>query len=344
VADAAMVTEENLRLLGDNPFVTRLPFSYNEASRVVRQAVSQGSWEKAGTLNETPSTPKRPVAHYSITEKTVTVYGREYRAVVVHSTAHDKRRLKRINREIQKSQKTLQKLIAEESKREYFCRPDAEAAAYCLQQSDTDLHRITICLTEKLLYARGRPPKNAPRKVSSVRYFLAAQVEEKTEQIQCRCEEAGCFVLLTNVPFQGEKSRSGVELLRAYKDQYGIERNYSFLKDPLIVNDLFLKKPERVEVLGAILLIALLIWNLIEYVLRQHVDKENVDLPGWDNKPTRRPTAFMMSTKFFGVQVIKVGPNYHLLNPLTDVQKLYLEALDMSEQDLLFPLREIGCN
>ena len=69
------------------------------------------------------------------------------------------------------------------------------------------------------------------------------------------------------------------------------------------------------EVLGAILLIALLIWNLIEHVLRQHVDKENVDLPGWDNKPTRRPTAFMMSTKFLGVQVIKVGPNYYLLNP-----------------------------
>lgn len=34
----------------------------------------------------------------------------------------------------------------------------------------------------------------------------------------------------------------------------GIERNISFLKDPLIVNDLFLKKPERIEVLGAILL------------------------------------------------------------------------------------------
>jgi len=344
VADAAMVTEENLRLLGDNPFVTRLPFSYSEASRVVKEAVAQGRWEETGTLNETPGTPKRPVAHYSITEKIVTLYEREYRAVVVHSTAHDKRRLKRIDREIQKSVKALHKLIVEESKRKYFCRPDAEAAACRLQQSDTDLHQITTCLNEKLLYARGRPSKNAPRKVSAVHYFLAAQIEEKAEQIQCRREEAGCFVLLTNVPRQGDKSRSGAELLRLYKDQYGIERNYSFLKDPLIVNDLFLKKPERVEVLGAILLIALLIWNLIEHVLRQHVDKGNVDLPGWDNKPTRRPTAFMMSTKFLGLQVIKVHSSYHLLKPLTNEQKLYLEALDISEQDLLFPLREIGCN
>jgi transposase len=48
-------------------------------------------------------------------------------------------------------------------------------------------------------------------------------------------------------------------LLRTYKAQDGIERNFSFLKDPLIVNDLFLKKPERIEALGMILLLSLLI-------------------------------------------------------------------------------------
>ena len=38
--------------------------------------------------------------------------------------------------------------------------------------------------------------------------------------------------------------------LRAYKEQHGIEQNFGFLKDPLIVNSLFLKKPERIEALG----------------------------------------------------------------------------------------------
>lgn len=69
-------------------------------------------------------------------------------------------------------------------------------------------------------------------------------------------------------------------------EQYGIERNFSFLKDPLIVNDMFLKKPVRIEVLGVILLMALLIWDLIEHVLRQHVLENDVGLPGWDNKKT----------------------------------------------------------
>ena len=69
----------------------------------------------------------------------------------------------------------------------------------------------------------------------------------------------------------------------------------------------FLKKPERIEVLGAILLMVLLIWNLIEHVLRQHVLENDAELPGRDNKKTRRPTAFMMNTMFAGLQIVRFG-------------------------------------
>lgn len=335
VADSAMVTEDNLHMIDGNRFLTRLPFSYNEASRVVTEAIAQGDWEPIGTINETPSPSKRPPAFYRIAEKTVTLYDQEYRAVVVHSTAHDERRLKRIDRQIRQSENTLNKLVAAQTKREYFCRPDAEAAAALLRGSDTELHRIEISIGEKVRYARGRPPKNGPRKVASVRYVLDAIVVEKTEQIKLKREEAGCFVLLTNVPLDGKTGRTGGELLRAYKEQHGIERNYSFLKDPLIVNDLFLKKPERIEVLGAVMLMALLIWNLIEHVLRQHVAERDVDLPGWDNKPSRRPTAFMMSIKFQGLQIVRIASVSRLATPLTGVQLRYLEALGLSESDLL---------
>jgi transposase len=127
-------------------------------------------------------------------------------------------------------------------------------------------------------------------------------------------------------------------LLRAYKEQHGIERNFSFLKDPLIVNDLFLKKPGRIETLGAIILIALLVWNLIEHVLRQYVIIHDVNLPGWDNKKTRRPTSFMMSTKFMGIQIIRIGCARRLARPLSDVQFMYLKAMGLTEQSLIMPL------
>jgi hypothetical protein len=41
-----MVTEDNLAKIGDNLFLTRLPFSYNETSRVVSEAVTEDTWEE----------------------------------------------------------------------------------------------------------------------------------------------------------------------------------------------------------------------------------------------------------------------------------------------------------
>jgi len=335
VADSAMVTRDNLTTVGDNLFLTRLPFSYNEAGRVVSEAVEQNIWKEVGVLNKTPATARRPAALYSISEKTVTLYEKEYRAVVVHSTAHDKRRLKRLERQIKKSTSTLSELIAKETKLEFFCRPDADAAASRLQQYDTGLHRITVDVEEKIYYARGRPPKNGKRKVSRIRYILNACIEEKSERVKQKQEESGCFVLLTNVPQEGGMAETGAGLLQVYKEQYGIEKNFSFLKDPLIVNDIFLKKPERIEVLGAILLISLMVWNLIEHTLRQYIKECEVTLPGWDKKQTTRPTAFMMSTKFMGLQVVRVSGMCRLAAPLTDGQKRYLNALNLSEADLL---------
>ncbi len=338
IADSAMVTEDNLKEIGDNLFVTRLPFTYAETNRVVSEAVAHGDWRHIGALNETLSTDKRPSALYSITEKTVSLYGLEYRAIVVYSSAHDRRRLKRIDRQIRKSENMLDKLIAKQSKQEYYCRADAQAAASNLSKNDTELHRIDVSISEKNRYKRGRPPADGTRKVDSVRYILDIKTVEKTEQIQRIKEESGCFVLLSNVESEGETAKTGEELLRAYKEQNGIERNFSFLKDPLIVNDLFLKKPGRIETLGAIILIALLVWNLIEHVLRQYVIIHDVNLPGWDNKKTRRPTSFMMSTKFMGIQIIRIGCARRLARPLSDVQFMYLKAMGLTEQSLLMPL------
>ncbi len=342
VADAAMVTEDNLATIGENLFLTRLPFSYNEANRVVSEAIDENNWEEVGALNETPTAIKRPPARYRITEKTVVLYQKQYRAVVVHSSAHDKRRTNRIDREIKASKKCVSKLISQEIKQEFYCRADAESAASRLRQSETELHRVSVSVEEKINYARGRPPKNGTRKVTSVRYVLKAQAEEKAKDIEKKRDEAGCFVLLTNVPRQGDMAETGGELLHAYKEQHGIERNFSFLKDPLIVNELFLKKPERIEVLGAILLMALLIWNLIEHCLRQHIRENSVALQGWDKKPTRRPTTFMMSTKFIGLIIIKMAGLRKLATPLTAVQGQYLTALNLSKQNLLNNHRPIN--
>jgi transposase len=329
VADAALVTEDNLATLGDTLFITRFPATYNECGRLIAEAVAHNAWEEVGVLAHTKPTRHRPVTSYKAYEGHVTLYGTPYRAVVVHSSAQDKRRQQRLARDIQASASTVQTTARTAEQQEYFCRADAEAAAAQLRAVHAAYHRIDVTVEERPVYGRGRPSPHKPRPIKAMRYRLKTTISSETERMAQMEEEAGCFVLLTNVPPTGPLAHSARDLLAVYKEQHGTEQNYGFLKDPVIVNSLFLKKPERIEALGLVLLLALLLWRLMERAMRTYVDSTSTPLPGWDKKVTERPTAFMMMTKFAGVIVVKLGPHRQLARPLSVVQQHYLTALDV---------------
>ena len=44
--------------------------------------------------------------------------------------------------------------------------------------------------------------------------------------------------------------------------------NFAFLKDPLVVNDVFLKTPRRIEAMGLVPVLSLLLWCLMERIFR----------------------------------------------------------------------------
>jgi transposase len=329
IADAALVTEDNLAALGDTLFITRLPATYSECGRVIAEAVARNQWEAVGVLAQTPPTQHRPGTCYKVAEDVVTLYGKTYRAVVVHSSHHDQRRQKRLEREVQASSTTLAATVRATAKQEYFCRADAEAAAEQLRALQSAYHRVEVVIEERPQYGPGRPSPKHPRMIKALRYGLQVTLHERAEVVARKRQEAGCFVLLTNVPTAGEMAHRAGEVLRAYKEQHGVEQNFAFLKDPIIVNSLFLKKPERIEALGLVLLLALLLWRLVERTLRGHVETTGNPLLGWDKKTTQKPTAFMMMTKFAAVMVLKVGGQRQLAQPLSAVQQAYLNALDV---------------
>jgi transposase len=337
VADAALVTEDNLAALGDTLFITRLPATYNECGRLIAEAVAQHTWAEVGVLTHTKPTKHRPATSYKAYEGQVTLYGTPYRAVVVHSSAQDKRRQQRLVRAIQASHSTIQTSARTAEQQEYFCRADADAAAAKLRAVHAAYHRVDVTVEERPVYGRGRPSTQKPRPITAMRYRLKTSISTQTEPIARMEEEAGCFVLLTNVPTAGDLAHSARDILTVYKDQHGTEQNYGFLKDPVIVNSLFLKKPERIEALGFVLLLALLLWRVMERAMRMYVDSRSTALPGWDKKATERPTSFMMVTKFAGVIVLKLGPHRQLARPLSVVQQQYLTALDVPSACFTLP-------
>jgi transposase len=106
VADAAMVTEKNLNAVGPNRFITRLPATYAECARAIAEAVDSAAWTDIGPLAENAAVKSRPCAEYKAFETSVVLYAKTYRAVVVHSSSHDKRRQKKLDKAIAKAAKS----------------------------------------------------------------------------------------------------------------------------------------------------------------------------------------------------------------------------------------------
>jgi transposase len=339
MADAALVTEDNLAALEDTLFITRLPATYNACERVIAAAVARNQWEEVGVLAQTPPTKHRPGTFYKVAESSVTLYGKPYRAVVVHSSSQDQRRQKALARERQASSTALEATVREAAHQEYFCRADAKAAAAKLRAQQSAYHRVEVMVEEYPKYGPGRPSQKQPRGVKALRYGLKVTLHEQAEVIARTVPELGCFVLLTNVPTEGEMAHKAGEVLRVYKEQHGVEQNVACLKDPVIVNSLFPKKPERIEALGLVLFLALLLWRLVERALRLHVETTGSTLMGWDKKETQKPTAFMMMTKFAAVIVVKVGAYRQLAQPFSAVQQSYLSALGVSTSYFTLPPR-----
>jgi len=327
IADAALVTEDNLTALGATLFITRLPATYSECGRGIAEAVARNQWEEVGVLAQTPPPRHRAGPFYKVAESRVTLNGKTYRAVVVHSSSQDERRHKRLERELQESYATLEATVRALTQQTYFCRADAEAVAQKLCALPSAYHQVEVVVEECPQYGPGRPRRHKPRPIKALSYRLRPTLRAQAEVILRKRQEVACFVLLTNVPRQGEMAHSAREVLHASKNQQGVEQNCAFLQAPLMVNSLFLKKPERIEALGLVLLLALLLWRLIERALRVHVETTGSPLEGWDKKATQKPTACMMMTKFAAVMVLKVGGQRQLAQPLSSVQPSYLNAL-----------------
>jgi len=332
VADSALVTPKNLELMSHEEngcrFVTKLPESYGACIQAIERAVVANTWEVLGTLSQQPATPKRKPAFYRGFETTVTLYGRVYRALVVHSDALDKRKTKKLAKAIDRDLADLTKVKLEQEKISYACLPDAQAAVERLPHGK--LHRLVAEVHKKVRYARGRPKADGTRKIAATTYHLSVEIRPDEAAVQHAQLKSGCFVLLSNTVQEGPEAVGSRDLLFAYKDQGYVERNFGFLKDAAIVNSLFLKSPERIEALGLILVLSLLVWRLIERTMRLSLKQTDSTITGWDKKQTSRPTSFMMTTYFQAVPVIRTAQGRMLGNPLNPIQLGYLVILGLS--------------
>jgi transposase len=332
VADSALVTPTNLELMNDEKkgcrFVTRLPETYSECIEAIERAVAANAWDVLGILSRQAPTKKRKPAFYRAFETTVTLYGRIYRAVVVHSDALDKRKTKKLDKAIKEDLTELVKIKAAQQKICYACLPDAQAAIERLPKGK--FHGLLAEVSQKVRYTKGRPKADGTQKIAGTTYSLTLEIQRDEAAIARAQQKAGCFVLISNTLRDESGAEDSRQLLFTYKDQGYVERNFGFLKDDAIVNSLFLKSPERIEALGLVLVLSLLVWRLMERTMRLSLKQTGSTIMGWDKRQTSRPTSFMMTTYFLAVLVLQTPKGRMLGRPLNPIQLNYLAILQLS--------------
>ncbi|MBD2847985.1 hypothetical protein IDH44_22545 [Paenibacillus sp. IB182496] len=167
-------------------------------------------------------------------------------------------------------------------------------------------------------------------------YVLEAAITPDEARFQKARRRASRFVLATTLPseWRGE-TMDGAALLGLYKGQIHIEMNFSFLKDPVYTDEIYLKKAEHVKVLGYLFLLALTVYRVFQRRIRQHITEQN-PMHGSGGRILRKPTAaaIFQIFKYRKVVVFRMPDGTRtrqFARPLTKEEKRVLASLGLNE-------------
>ena len=320
VADSAAVTKGNLDLIAAKGirFISRLPATFAQEQEVKDRAWSDGGWIDAGVLTENP---KRDSAFYRYKEYVVDIAAqtavRPYRLIVVHSSSLDKRKAKTLEKNLLKQREELEAQLEQLSKVEFACEPDARAALERVRSENRDaLYTIAgdVQAEEAILKRRrpGRPRKDEPLPTKTIFRARASVGDLKEREYAELRLRASCFVLITNM--LDEEEHPAEKVLRDYKEQTAVELQFKAIKEPEFVGAMFVKKPERLEALAYVVLLAAMVRAIIERRARRYAEIENEELPIPGKRMTERPTARMILDSFDAVVVVILPDGSRMLS------------------------------
>ncbi len=111
---------------------------------------------------------------------------------------------------------------------------------------------------------------------------------------------------------------SSEEMLREYKAQQSYERGFRFLKDPLFLADsVFLKTPQRIETMGMLMGLCLLVYSIGQRKLRNELQSRGEMIKNQLGKLINRPTMRWIFQELQGIHVVVINGEKMVSN-LTD--------------------------
>jgi len=211
----------------------------------------------------------------SFYETTSNYGGISQKWVVVHSRDMQNRKELTFERNLDKldlkTQKSLKKLKAIE----FACKPDAKQAAeqWIAANPRYSFQGFNISTSSRKANAkRGRPKIDEDLRTI---YTIATEVTRNEERIRSEKEKLGRFILATN-----DRSLDPESILDFYKQQIHVERMFRFLKDRSFrISEVYLKMPERIEALSMVMVLTLMMYSILEWMIRKHMKEQGIFIP-----------------------------------------------------------------
>jgi transposase len=302
VADSALYTESNIKLMSSLKWLTRVPLTIKSAKNLV---MSLAELEFV----------KSEKAEYSYAENKITYGDIEQRWLVVQSQDRKKSDLKKLSKRIEKALTNTQTKLKNLSQEKFACAADARKELTKISK-EFKYHQV-----ENIEVIEKNP--NIKEENQSKYYQILATVAENKDAIEQEISSAGRFIIATNV--LSEKELSKEKMLSEYKAQQSCERGFSFLKNPLFLADsIFLKSPERIEALAMIMGLCLLVYTLAQREIRAALKSLNYTVKNQLGKAINNPTMRWIFQCFQSVHIVTFQQKTDFYNLTSEMKYILL--------------------
>ncbi|MGK7947714.1 MAG: IS1634 family transposase [Xenococcaceae cyanobacterium] len=327
VADSALYTADNLLVIKDLKWITRIPLSIKAAQFYVRETPDSEfiKTDREGyQAVEKAHRPRRGLPSNGgflgvRTEQAESNYGGiKQKWIIIESEARKESDLKQLSKKILKDEEKANSLLSSLFQKKYENRTEIKAVFEC-EQKKLKYHDLVL---KDVAKTTDKKSKKIVDKATIV-------LEKKSDKIESEKKKAGRFILATNVL----KNLSSSQILTAYKGQQSCERGFRFLKDPLflrtrvlrspqnremsVADSVFLKYPSRVETMAMLMGLSLLVYSIGQRQLRANLKQNNTGVKNQLGKVTDRPTLRWIFQCFQGVHLVVLNGVKQIVN-LTD--------------------------
>ena len=120
-----------------------------------------------------------------------------------------------------------------------------------------------------------------------------------------------------------EGELSAEEMLKQYKNQQSCERGFRFLKDPfLLIKSVYVKSPKRVEVMGILMGLCLLVYNIGQRMIRQELNKRGEKIRNQVRKQIENPKLRWIFQLFQGIHLVEIESREMVSNLTEEIRKI----------------------